>query len=78
MALSFPSNKPLRTLLFVTTSALLRVSSKVPYSLMSFIADFGPTPNTPGILSDESPIKPNRSIIFSGGTPQRSLTPSLS
>ena len=62
----------------VTASALFSVSSNVPYSFMSFIADFGPTPDTPGILSEESPIKPNRSIILSGGTPQRSLTPSLS
>ena len=30
------------------------------------------------MLSDESPIRPNKSIIFSGGTPHFSFTPTLS
>ena len=37
-----------------------------------------PTPATPGTLSEESPIRANKSIIFSGGNPHFLITPSLS
>ena len=40
--------------------------SKSPYSLINLRAVFSPTPGTPGILSEESPISAFISITLSG------------
>jgi len=41
-------------------------------------AVFSPTPLTPGMLSEESPINASRSMICSGATPNFAFTPSTS
>ena len=48
-------------------SSLVRSSkaSMLPNSFRSFTAVFSPTPGQPGILSEVSPIKPNKSITCS-------------
>ena len=48
------------------------------YSFNNLTAVLMPTPATPGTLSEESPIRANKSIIFSGGNPHFLITPSLS
>lgn len=43
----------------------------LPYSAMSFWAVFGPMPGMPGMLSEASPMRPRRSMIWWGWeTPQ--------
>ena len=43
-----------------------RIFSIVPNSAINFSAVFAPTPGHPGILSEESPIKPSKSIMSRG------------
>ncbi|MNP21292.1 hypothetical protein D3C76_1139040 [compost metagenome] len=43
--------------------------SNPPSPCSSACAVFSPTPGTPGMLSEESPIKARKSMISSGGTP---------
>ena len=45
-----------------------------PNFRISFFAVTGPTPSTPGTLSELSPINPSKSIICSGPTPHFSDT----
>ena len=52
--------------------------SIVPYFFINGSAVFGPTPATPGTLSDWSPIRPSISMTCSGGTPNFSMTPDSS
>ena len=40
--------------------------SRLPYSVINLRAVFSPTPGTPGILSEESPIRAFISITLSG------------
>ncbi len=54
---------------FFTLSRLLSRFSIVPNSAISSSAVFGPTPGTPGMLSEVSPISPNSSGICAGVTP---------
>ena len=78
LAFSAPSCKPVLARLLDTWSAFSSAPSKEPYFFISFTAVFSPTPETPGTLSELSPINPRRSIIFSGGTPHLSSTLLLS
>ena len=52
--------------------------SMLPNSVSSFSAVLGPTPGHPGMLSDESPISPNKSIICSGWLSENFSITSLS
>ena len=49
--------------------AISSAFSSVPYWATSFVAVFSPTPGTPGMLSELSPISPFTSIICVGVTP---------
>ena len=75
---SFPFCNPARTRLFLASSACSRIVSISLYSSKSLRAVFGPTPSTPGILSEVSPTNANISIIPSGPTPHFSFTLALS
>ncbi len=52
-----------------TLSIFASTFSTDPNSAISFVAVFSPTPGTPGMLSDVSPIRPFRSTTCSGVTP---------
>ncbi len=67
--LSLPSG-----MLFAFSSTV----SRLPYCCSSFRAVFSPTPGTPGMLSDLSPISPLRSISPAGSSPYLSFTLLLS
>ena len=54
--------------------AAASTASSVPNSLTRAAAPLGPIPGTPGTLSVESPISACTSIIFSGATPNFSIT----
>ena len=58
----------------VISSTCAMAFSTVPNNVNIFTAVFSPTPGTPGILSEESPISPLRSMICSGVTPYSSMT----
>ena len=49
----------------------------MPAVLRTVIADFGPMPGTPGMLSDASPIKPNKSMICNGSATMAAATAAL-
>ena len=57
-AFSTPLSNPSRARLFETFSAFSSDFSNEPYSFTNLAAVFFPTPITPGILSDESPMRP--------------------
>ncbi|MNC08699.1 hypothetical protein D3C75_562960 [compost metagenome] len=50
-------------------SGLAYSVSSPPKPCSSACAVFSPTPGTPGMLSDESPINARKSMMSSGGTP---------
>ena len=50
--------------------------SRLPFSCSRPTAVFGPTPFTPGMLSELSPVRALRSTTSSGGTPSRAITAS--
>ncbi len=68
-AISLPFSNFSFRLLEVILSMFSRTFSTLPNSSISFTAVFSPIPLTPGILSEESPLKPFKSVIFSGQTP---------
>ena len=51
-------------------------ASRPPRPCSNACAVFSPTPGTPGMLSEESPISARKSIINSGGTPYFATTSS--
>ena len=55
-------------LFFMESTEAMRFSTE-PYSCRSFVAVFSPTPGMPGILSEESPISPFKSINCCGVRP---------
>ena len=57
-------------------SAPASAFSRSPYSTISLVAVFGPTPRTPGTLSTLSPISASTSPTRSGATPNFSFTAS--
>ena len=68
-SLRFSANLP-----FSSAGPLSKTASRSPYFSSKVVARFGPTPLTPGILSDESPTSACQSLICSGGTPNFSFT----
>ena len=68
LSLSFPRS----------SSACSSSDSTDPYSWISLVAVFSPTPGTPGMLSEGSPFNATYSRYFDGGTPNRSSTPASS
>ena len=73
LALSSPAASFLRTpSLMSSVSRFEYIASSVPKRRMSSSAVFSPTPGTPGILSDMSPIRDFRSTMRSGSKPYSS------
>ena len=63
-----------RTPLCSTASRCARISSTGPSSRTSVAAVFSPMPETPGMLSIGSPMRPRTSGTRAGSTPKRSRT----
>ena len=72
-SIKFNRNFGLNSFAFSSLDTSLYKFSIVPYFFNNSVAVLGPTPGTPGISSDESPIKALSSINPLGDNPYSSI-----